>query len=283
MIDVKNLNFIYPNNKTNTLHNINFTINKGEVFGLLGPSGAGKSTTQKILTGILKKYSGYVVVMNQDLKSVKNEYYEHIGVSFELPNLYLKFTAKENLEYFKGMYSKSLENTDNLLKMVNLQNHKNTRVSDFSKGMKMRLNFCRAFINDPEIIFLDEPTSGLDPVNARQIKDIILEKKKEGKTIFLTTHNMGVAEELCDNVAFMVDGKIELIDSPRNLKVQMGKKRLQVEYMVNELLKTATFPLKNIGKNQEYLQLILDHKIDRMYTLDASLEDVFIKVTGRGL
>jgi fluoroquinolone transport system ATP-binding protein len=283
MIKVSNLNFSYNRDSQNTLKNLNFSIDKGEIFGLLGPSGAGKSTTQKIIIGILKNYHGNVTVMDKEISKIKKDYYEKIGVCFELPNLYSRFTALENLEYFKGMYKDKGENPLELLKMVGLAKDANTRVGEFSKGMKMRLNFCRAFLNNPEVIFLDEPTSGLDPVNAKNIKDIILKKKEEGKTIFLTTHNMNVAEELCDKVAFIVDGEIPLIDSPRNLKVKMGSRDLKVEYSEDNLIKNSVFSLNNIGENLEFLKLIKEKNIERMHTTEATLEDIFIKFTGRSL
>ena len=149
--------------------------------------------------------------------------------------------------------------------------------------MKMRLNFCRAFLNKPEIVFLDEPTSGLDPVNAKKIKDIILEKKAQGKTVFLTTHNMSVAEDVCDRVAFIVDGRIPLIDSPRDLKIQKGKRILRVEYTENSRTQIKNFDLKDIGRNNSFLKLLKGKTIETMHTQEATLEDIFIEVTGRSL
>ncbi len=283
MIEVKDLNFAYPNSKENTLKGLNFSIEKGEIFGFLGPSGAGKSTTQKIIIGILKNYIGSVRVMGKELHELKSEYYERIGVSFELPNLYSKFTALENLEFFRSLYSGNTENPMELLAMVGLEEHAKMRVSDFSKGMKMRLNFCRSLLNKPEIIFLDEPTSGLDPVNAKKIKDIIVQKKNEGRTIFLTTHNMNAAEDLCDRVAFIVNGEISLIDSPRQLMLDKGKKTLRVEYREKGSILKRDFELKGIGDNEEFLQMIKEKEVETMHTLEATLEDIFIEVTGRSL
>ncbi|MFZ5351332.1 MAG: ABC transporter ATP-binding protein [Bacillota bacterium] len=283
MIEVKDLRFAYPGNKEKTLKGLNFKIDEGEIFGFLGPSGAGKSTTQKIMIGILKKYEGSVQVMGKELYEMKSQYYEKIGVSFELPNLYSKFTAMENLSFFKSLYSGESEDPKELLAMVGLAEYANTRVSDFSKGMKMRLNFCRSLLNKPEIIFLDEPTSGLDPVNAKKIKDIILSKKNEGKTIFLTTHNMNVAEDLCDRVAFIVNGEISLVDSPRQLMIDKGKKTLRVEYRENGDICSKDFELKGIGSKEDFIQLLKDKEIETMHTLEATLEDIFIEVTGRSL
>ena len=283
MIEVKNLHYSYPGSSEKTIKGLDFSIEKGEIFGFLGPSGAGKSTTQKIIIGILKDYSGSVKIMVREIRSIQSNFYEGIGVSFELPNLYSKFTALENLEFFSSLYTSDTEDPISLLSMVDLENHKNRRVSDFSKGMKMRLNFCRALINKPDILFLDEPTSGLDPVNSRVIKEIIRNKRKEGKTIFLTTHDMNVADELCDRVAFIIDGKISLIDSPRKLKVERSKKTVIVEYGNNGDLSKEVFELEGIGSNKRFNTVLKEKQIATIHTQEATLEDIFIEVTGRRL
>ena len=283
MIKVDNLNFKYPKNKEDTLKNLNFEIAKGEIFGFLGPSGAGKSTTQKILTGLLKKYSGSTVVMGKEIHIWGKDYYENIGVSFELPNLYQKLTAMENLELIASLYQNETENPMELLKIVGLDKDAKTKVSKFSKGMKMRLNFVRALINKPDILFLDEPTSGLDPVNAKNVKDIIINKKNEGKTVFLTTHNMNIADELCDRVGFIVDGEIKLIDSPDELKVKNGKKIVRVEYYLGNKTEKLEFDLNNLGFDKKFNELLQTKKIKTIHTQEASLEEIFIKTTGRRL
>jgi len=173
MIDVQNLNFTYPGRLEPTIHGMSFNIQKGEVFGFLGPSGAGKSTTQKILIGILKGYQGSVKVMDKEIKDIGPNYYERIGVAFEFPNFYSKFSVLENLKFFGSLYAGRTENPKTLLEQVGLDQATNMKVSQLSKGMKMRLNFCRALLNNPDILFLDEPTSGLDPVNAQRMKELI--------------------------------------------------------------------------------------------------------------
>jgi len=283
IVSVKNLSFAYPGKTENVLNNLNFNIKKGEIFGFLGPSGAGKSTTQKILTGILKGYNGQVNIMNQEISSVDSDFYKKIGVSFEFPNLYLRFTAKENLEYFSSLYNVNTEDALYLLELVGLKEAANIKVENFSKGMKMRLNFCRALINKPKILFLDEPTSGLDPGNSRVIKDIIQEKSKQGKTIFLTTHNMLTVDDLCDRVAFIVEGKIVLVDSPDNLKSAYGKKDVEVKYINNDNIKSSKFNLNNLYKNEDFLDLLKNNKIKSLHSQEANLEEVFIEVTGRKL
>jgi fluoroquinolone transport system ATP-binding protein len=283
MIRVSELYFAYPKNRNTTLHNLCFQVHKPEIFGFVGPSGAGKSTTVKILIGLLKDYRGEVKVLHREAARAHKDFYEHLGVSFEVPNLYEKFTALENLNFFRGLYKNKTTDPLKLLSMVGLQYDAHTRVEKFSKGMKIRLNFIRALQHDPDLLFLDEPTSGLDPVNARTIIDIILNLKNKGKTIFLTTHNMMVAEELCDNLAFLVDGKISLIDSPRKLKLKYGKKSVKVEYKKNGHIVSASFALKGLGQNKEYLRILNTYPVETIHSEEARLDDVFIKVTGRRL
>ncbi len=283
MIHVENLEFTNPGNSEKTIKNISFSIEKGEIFGFLGPSGAGKSTTQKILIGILKKYVGKVSVNGSEISEVTGNFYNNIGVSFEFPNLYSKLTGRENLDFFTSLYKTTKNRSSDLLAMVDLSDAADKRVSDYSKGMKMRLNFCRSLVHDPEIIFFDEPTSGLDPLNGKRIKDIIRGLKEQGKTIFLTTHNMNVADELCDRVAFIVDGQLNLIDSPRRLKIDKGEKSVRLEYQENGKTVYKDFNLEKIGTDSEFINLIQKEKIETIHTKEATLEDIFIRVTGRKL
>lgn len=283
MIEVENLTFTYPGVKDQVLKGLTFTIEEGEIFGFLGPNGAGKSTTQKILIGLLKEYQGTISVLGQDLQRWKSDFYEKIGVSFEIPNHFQKLTALENLMYFRSLYSGKTEEPHTLLEMVGLENDGNMLVSQFSKGMKVRLGFVRSLIHDPELLFLDEPTMGLDPVNAHMIRKIILKKKEEGKTVFLTTHNMMTAHVLCDRVAFIVDGEIKLIDSPRRLELQHGKKRVKIEYVSESTVKQEKFPLKGLGNNAEFLRILREKEVETIHTEEATLDDIFIKVTGRRL
>ncbi|RLF84730.1 ABC transporter ATP-binding protein, partial [Thermococci archaeon] len=141
----------------------------------------------------------------------------------------------------------------------------------------------RALLPDPEILFLDEPLEGLDPASARKIKDLLLEMRENGKTIFLTTHNMYVADELCDRVGFIVDGAVRLVDNPSELKVKMGKKLIKVEYTTNGEVSVKEFPLEKIGQNEEFLNILKNYEIRRINTEEPSLEEIFLKVTGRRL
>lgn len=282
MIQVKQLQFTYSGQEEPTVKGIDFHILTGESFGFLGPSGAGKSTTQKILIKLLPTFQGTVHVMDRPLQDWDKNFYNHIGVGFELPNHFGKLSALENLKFFGSFYNRPLRNTMELLEKVGLKADAQKLVRDYSKGMKMRLNFVRALLHDPEILFFDEPTSGLDPTNARIMKDIILDEKARGKTIFITTHNMHDAEELCDRVAFMVDGEIRLIDSPQALKLYHGRRQVRVSYQNGGAI-TRTFPLDDIGNDQEFLRILQQERIETIHSEEASLEDIFIKVTGQRL
>ncbi len=133
------------------------------------------------------------------------------------------------------------------------------------------------------MLFLDEPTSGLDPINARPIKELIRAQREAGKTVFLTTHNMAVADELCDRVAFIVDGAITLIDAPRELKLRYGEATVRVEYAENGRLASRDFPLPGLGDNAEFLALLRSGTVRTLHTQEATLEDIFIRVTWRSL
>lgn len=280
MIEVKDLAYRYGARDRLAVDKVSFTVPQGEIFGFLGPSGAGKSTTQKILIGLLQGYSGEVQVFGKPLSKQGADYYEHIGVSFELPNHYQKLTALENLQFFRSLYSVPTAEPMALLAAVGLAKDAKKKVGDYSKGMQMRLNFIRSLLHRPKLLFLDEPTSGLDPANGRIIKDMIRAEKEKGTTIFLTTHNMAVADELCDRVAFIVNGEIRLIGVPRELKIAHGKKAVRVEYRKAGESLHSDFPLEDLATNHEFLHTLKTEKVETLHTLEASLEDVFIKCTG---
>lgn len=283
MIRVQNLDFTYKNSSKKAIADMNFEVQKGEIFGFLGPSGAGKTTTQRLIIGLLRNYTGSIDVLGKERNQWGKDYYEEIGVAFDFPNLYLKLTANENLQLINSYYKTKCNNTYDLLDRVGLLAEKDVRVEKFSKGMKMRLNFIRSIMHNPSLMFFDEPTSGLDPTNAQIIKDIISEQKQANKTVFLTTHNMTVAEQLCDKVAFIVEGKIVVIGSPKQLMLEHGKSTLKVEYVANDKLLEASFDLKNLGENDAFTKLLRTAEIKTIHSCEASLEDIFIKLTGKKL
>lgn len=202
---------------------------------------------------------------------------------FDFPNLYLKLTASENLSLISSYYKKKPSSVDELLDQVGLLDDKDVKVNSFSKGMKMRLNFVRSIMHDPDIMFFDEPTAGLDPVNAKIIKSMIINMKEKGKTIFLTTHNMTVAEQICDRVAFINEGEISAIDNPKSLMILHGNDYVDVSFMDDLKIVNESFELKNIGENKSFNEMLKTKKILTMHSSEATLEDVFIKFTGRTL
>jgi fluoroquinolone transport system ATP-binding protein len=283
MINVTNLNFTYAGTTEPAIKDISFSVQPGEIFGFLGPSGAGKSTTQKILFRLLQGFQGSVQVFERDLREWGYEYFEQVGVSFEMPNHYTKLTARENLRYFGALYQGNVKNPDELLEMVGLSDDADMLVSQYSKGMKNRLSVARSLVNNPKLLFLDEPTAGLDPVNARKIKDLIKAQKDAGKTVFLTTHDMHIADELCDRVAFIVDGKLSLTDSPRELKLRYGKPEVRVEFGLNGKNEQRDFELTGLADNAEFLKLLRNGGVRTLHTQEATLENIFIQMTGRSL
>jgi fluoroquinolone transport system ATP-binding protein len=252
MISVRDVGYTYPKAGRPAVEGLDFEIGKGEIFGFLGPSGAGKSTTQKILIGLIREYTGTVDFQGKELKEWSRDFFERIGVSFEFPNHFLKLTALENLAYFGRLYSGVTEPLPALLDKVGLAHEGRKPVGRFSKEMKNRLSVARALLHRPEALFLDEPTAALDPDNSRIIKELIRGQKEAGRTVFLTTHDMTLVDELCDRVAFIVDGRILAIGRPRDLKLQHGQGKAREEG-------------RDLGPT------------------DITLEDAFIRATGRGL
>ena len=276
---VENLRFRYPSSKEDTIKGISFDIREGEVFGFLGPSGAGKSTTQKILIKLLEDYAGNIEYFGKNLKALDKSFYEEIGVGFEMPVHFTKLTALENMKFFSGFYRQTA-NIQDLMERVGLWDYRDVKVGEFSKGMKVRLNFVRALLNKPRVLFLDEVTNGVDPRNARIIKDMIAEFRDKGGTVFLTTHLMNDVEELCDRVAFCVSGRLVEISTPRDLKLKYGKREVKVEYKKNGKTASAVFPLDGIGFNEDFRRLLQTEQIETIHTAESSMEDIFIKVTG---
>lgn len=287
MLRVEALRFSYPRTAGETLKGLDFHIDEGEVFGFLGPNGAGKSTTQNLLIGLLRGYRGSARVMGREIRDWGPDYYEKIGVSFEVPNHFSKLTALENLRYFAALYAGPTEDPRALLAAVGLEDSADVPVGRFSKGMKSRLTFARSLLPRPRLLFLDEPTSGLDPANARNVKDIVRRQRERGTTVFLTTHNMVDAEELCDRVALIVDGELRAIDAPLALQLRHGTRGVRVEVEAGSgaegRVEVHDFPLDGLGENRDFLALIAGSRVRTIHSQEPSLEQVFLEVTGRRL
>lgn len=284
MIELRDLEFLYPGAEQPTLKKINLEVNKGEIFGVLGPSGAGKSTTLNILIRLLVGWTGEIQIMGKALGDWGPQFYERIGVSFELPNHYLKLSAKENLEYFASLYDLRTHSAKDVLAWVGLEDAADKSVKDFSKGMKNRLSLARSLIHSPDLWFLDEPTSGLDPVNVQKIQTLIQKQRDQGVTVIITTHNMEVADALCDRVAFLVDGKVVACDSPNHLKTQYGKRELTVRYGPSaDQTSEKNFSLDGLASNSAFLGLLAKEHLISMHSQETTLGGVFVQLTGRSL
>lgn len=282
MLQVRDLSYAYPGADRPAVADLRFEVEEGEIFGLLGPSGAGKSTTQGVLIGLLKGWRGEVNVMGRPHSAWGADFYEHVGVSFEAPNHFLKLTARENIDYFRSLYSSTTSSAEEALGLVGLEDSLDVRVGEFSKGMKHRLTFARSLLNRPRLLFLDEPTAGLDPTNARNIRDIVRRRQAKGTTVVLSTHNMQVADDLCDRVGFIVDGRLQLIEEPDVLKRRYGRRAVRVTTERDDGVEDHEFDLDGLADNAEFLAA-LRQPIRAIHSEETTLEDVFIQVTGQQL
>jgi fluoroquinolone transport system ATP-binding protein len=283
VIEVTDLRVTYRGSTTPAVDGVSFGVAAGEIFGFLGPNGAGKSTTQRVLTRQIRTFGGTVRVLDRDLRGWDDTFFEHIGVGFKLPARYPRLTVLENLVAFAGLYRCPTEDPARLLERVGLLEAADRPAGSLSKGMQMRLNLARAMLPRPQILFLDEPTSGLDPVHAEDVRAIVREAAGEGRTVFLTTHDMATADALCDRVAFMVAGRLAAIDAPRALKLEHGQAQVRVEYRQHGQLRRTEFALPTLAGDPTFQALLAAHAIETIHSEEASLGDVFADVTGSKL
>jgi len=281
-ITAENLTYRYGN--LLAVDHINFEVAEGEILGFLGPNGAGKTTTVKMLTGQMRPKEGKASLLGLDITKQTEKVQAQIGVCFEIANLYEQMNGIENLKLFAQLFSVKNFDARALLERVGLGERGKTRVEGYSKGMKQRLMVARALVNQPRILFLDEPTEGLDPVSAESIRNLILAEAKKGVTIFLTTHDMLEADKLCDRVAFIDQGKIAALDTPHNLKQQYGKRMVKAQVTGSDgKLENREIILDTDATAANLQKLFSDEKVITIHSEEASLEDIFIQITGRGL
>ena len=267
-------------NGLKAVDSISFTVKAGEIFGFLGHNGAGKTTTIRMLSGQLLPTSGRAQVAGCDVITEQGRLRPLIGVVSEHQNLYERMSGRENLEFAVRLYGQSLQRVDETLAQVGMLDRAKDNVRNYSNGMKQRVLIARALIHRPQIIFLDEPTRGLDPVVGREIRRLILDLSEQGVTIFLTTHYMEEADQLCGRVAFLSEGRIVALDTPNNLKVAHGEKSVKVTLNDGEKLSIALDD-QNAGRQLE--QLINDGQVRTLHSAEATLEQVFLQIAGREL
>ena len=283
MLEVEGLTFQYPGASSPAVHDVSFSIPPGQVFGFLGPSGAGKSTVQKILTRLLPLQTGAVRYAGRPLGSLGRDFFAEVGVSFEQPNLFPRLSGLENLEAFLGLYPGEHDDPRALLERLGLGEAANKKAEDYSKGMKQRLVFARALLHRPKYLFLDEPTSGLDPATARVVMAIIQEHKQRGACILLTTHDMLVAGKLSDTIAFLHGGTIVASDTPRALELRHGERSVRVEHRQNQVLTSETLFLDEPDDRSYLESLIAKGEIETLHSQEATLDAIFVKLTGKEL
>ncbi|WP_406282754.1 ABC transporter ATP-binding protein [Nocardia sp. NBC_00881] len=273
-IEVSHLTVTYPGADTPAVRDMSFTVDRGEVFGFLGPSGAGKTTVHRVLTRQLRRFSGKVHVLGRPVGQGRDrDFFERIGVGFELPARLPGLTAREDLTAFAAFYRGATEDPDAVLDSVDLTAAADRPTAEFSKGMLIRLNLARALINRPELLLVDEPTSGLDPVRAERVRGILRHRAHAGATVLVTTHDMATADRVCDRVAFVVDGRIAAVDTPRSLKIAHGHPDVVVEYRRNGHLEQRQLPLEAVAA-------LVPGAIETIHSREAALDDVFAAVTG---
>ncbi|PMC36730.1 bacitracin ABC transporter ATP-binding protein [Bacillus sp. UMB0899] len=278
IIEVKSLAKLFGNQRA--LEDVSFGVKKGEVFGFLGPSGSGKTTTIKILTAQLAQTDGDALVFGNPAGQLKNPMNrKKIGIITDNSGLYERLSIYDNLKLYCGLYDVSLSRIDEVLEMVNLKAESKKVVSKLSKGMLQRVTLARAFLHKPELLFLDEPTSALDPVNSRHIYRGLQELRDNGTTIFLTTHDMNEAELLCDRVAFLHNGSIQLIGPPKELRKSYSDHTLTVE------LTDGTTEVISKGEDgaEALYRFMSENRVVSVNTNEPTLGDIFVEITGRKL
>ncbi|NLA58414.1 MAG: ABC transporter ATP-binding protein [Firmicutes bacterium] len=294
-------NLVKKYGETSALRGISFQVYRGEVFGYLGPNGAGKTTTIRILAGRSSPTGGSCRVF--DRPTFKNPaLYRHLGVVFEESHLYERLSGIENLRFFAALHGVPSTRVQELLQAYDLAKAATRPVRTYSKGMKRRLLICRALLHDPQVLIMDEPTSGLDPTSAAVIHEAIGHYRKQGKTIFLSTHDMTEAETLCDRVAFLNQGEIAALDQPKALMRRYGQPvvvvQLRPSVEISEIVQgtissnqvaweddllTVRLPLEQPELGNQIDHLRNRGEIITIHTQEASLGQVFRQVTGAKL
>ena len=262
------------------LEDVNIQIEAGEIFGLLGPSGAGKTTLINILTGQLKNTDGKCEINGIESNQLAGEQYMQMGIMMDDFGLYDRMSCFDNLKFYQMLDGRGTVDIDDILNKVGLLQAKKTQAMNLSKGMKNRLAFARAILRKPKILFLDEPTSGLDPNTVEEIHNMILEEKKRGTTIFLTTHNMHEAEKLCDNIALLNEGSIVEYGNP----MEICRKYNHQKKFVLHLKNGKDIELEHGKESADEIKMYIEKdELETIHTTEPNLEKIFMELTGKGL
>jgi len=259
---------------------ISFRVAEGEILGFLGHNGAGKTTTIRMLTGRARPTAGRALICGHDVVHERERVKPLINLVFEEQNLYERQTGRENLELFARLYGAPQVRVAEVLERVDLAGAAKRKVRTYSTGMKQRLLIARALINDPRVLFLDEPTRGLDPSSAREVRTIVREHAEAGATVFLTTHYMEEADELCDRVAFLAAGRIVALDTPRELKLRYGERTASVLLRDRSEQRVSLDDAADAARLEAWMAA---GDVLTLHSNEGTLEDVFINLAGRAL
>lgn len=259
------------------LNQLNCVVRQGEIYGFLGPSGAGKTTTIKLLTGQLSPQSGELTVLRQPVVCGRGSLYSQIGVLTDTSGFYEKMTVRENLRLFARISQTSQTRVQQVLTQLGLADHQNKKAEKLSRGMKQRLMFARAILHQPKLLFLDEPTANLDPATSADVHALIREMNRQGTTIFLTTHNMEEAQELCDRVAFLNEGHLVEEGTPQALRLKYAEDSVELRYQDGTTLR--------VRKEPEAIREALKHegRLLTIHSQEPDLKTIFLQLTGRDL
>lgn len=262
------------------LKNINLEVKRGEIFGLLGPSGAGKTTLIKILTGQLPATSGKSFINGTVSECLKGTDYKQFGIMMDNFGVYERFSCLDNLKIFARLYQIPTENIYTALEKVGLKDAIKTPAGSLSKGMKSRLRLARVLMIHPSVLFLDEPTSGLDPATAEEIQQLILQESKNGKTIFLTTHNMAEAEKICDHIALLNEGSIVEYGSPQEICRRYNHQKKLLLHLTDGTDITLSHDASSLEALTHYMT---QNRLETIHSTEPNLETVFMELTGNAL
>ncbi|TYR74522.1 ABC transporter ATP-binding protein [Rossellomorea vietnamensis] len=300
MVDVQNLVKRYGS--ITAVNGVAFQVKKGEIFGLLGPNGAGKTTTIEMLVGLRKPDEGTAALAGFDVRKQVNKVKEVIGVQLQSTSLFELLKVEEILHLYASFYPNNV-NINELIEDMLLTEKRKDRIKGLSGGQKQRLAIALALIHDPEIVFLDEPTTGLDPQARRTLWDIVLHLKERGKTVILSTHYMDEAHVLCDRIGIMDQGELIALDTPTNLVKKLQSTSTVEFHLKNPPEKDWFMAMEGVGEvsiKDTFVQLSTDDlqlaltslihaseqhqfKFEDLQTRLATLEDVFIHMTGRSI
>ena len=272
VIEIRNLTKIYLDfwgrKKVRAVNSLSLDVKKGEIFGLLGPNGSGKTTTIKMLLGLLFPTEGDVTVLGKPAHDVSKN--EHLGYLPEESYLYRFLNADETLEFYGRLFnmpaSVRKERRDRLIEMVGLQHARRRQLKEYSKGMTRRIGLAQALINDPELILLDEPTSGLDPLGTRDMKELILKLKAEGKTVVMSSHLLADVQDVCDRIAILYQGELKVLGTVKELLEAKEESQILTSRLSDAAVKDVEAALQKHGVSLRGVS----HPT-------ATLEDLFLK------